>query len=103
MTVRDRVNPRRQPIEDHIAGVAGDPLGLFEGRQCVIIHDAVETLRLILQCDIVLDRTQIVADMLAAGRARAAEHPNRRSPRPRPLTDGSSFALHSALLVVRSP
>ena len=67
------VDTRRQPVKYHVAAVAGDPPRLLDRRQRVIIHDAEEALRLVLQGDVVLDRAEIVADMLATRRPRAAE------------------------------
>ena len=41
----------------------------------VQVHDAVDALVLVLQGDVVLDRAEVVAQMLPPGGPRAGEHP----------------------------
>src|SRR5574341_1134959 len=61
-----RPNACRQPIENHFCGVLLQLLGRLDRGQRVDIHDAIHAIVVILQRDIVLDRAQIVPQMLPA-------------------------------------
>ena len=67
----------RQPIEDHLADVllqALDALGSLERGQSVYVNDAVDTLILGLEADIILDSSEVVADVLSARGAGSGEN-----------------------------
>jgi len=57
-----RVEPRCQPIEHHLMDVCLQLLGDFKCGQGVDIDDAVDTLVVLLEPDIVLNSTQVIAN-----------------------------------------
>ena len=66
--------PARQPVQRHLVGVLAQVLGGFHGGQGVQIHDAVDAVVFILQRDIILDRAQVIAQVLAPGGAGAGKN-----------------------------
>ena len=70
-----RADASRQPVQRHFVGVLAQILGGLHRGQGVQIHDAVDAVVLILQRNIVLDRAQVIAQVLAPGGAGAGKYP----------------------------
>ena len=64
---------RRQEVKRHLVRVLLEVLGVLDSRQRVQIHDAVHAVVVVLQRHVVLDGTQVVAEMLAPGWTGAGE------------------------------
>ena len=59
----------------HLVGVLFQVLGILDGGQGVQVHDAIDALVIVLQGNVVLDRTQVVSQVGAPGWADAGEDP----------------------------
>ena len=68
------IEPRRQPVEYHIAGIRFEHVGILQGGQGMDIHYAVDALVVLLKFDVVLDSPQIVTDVLLACRPGTGEN-----------------------------
>ena len=69
-----RADTGSQQVDRGLTHVVPQLLGLRQRRQRVQIDDRVDALISVLQRDEVLDRAEVVADVLSAGRADAREH-----------------------------
>ncbi|EXI74058.1 MAG: hypothetical protein AW07_02196 [Candidatus Accumulibacter sp. SK-11] len=82
-----RVDASRQPVDDHVAGRADDPLRVVVlGRQRVPVGDEEEAGVVVLQPDPVLQDAVVVTEMQAASRAHSGE---------------DSFCVHVCLRLLR--
>ena len=68
--------PGGQPIQGHLIGIAGQIAGGFERGQGVQVDNAVNAVIIILQGHIILDRAQVIAQVLAPGWPRAGKNPS---------------------------
>ncbi len=62
-----RADAGRQPIQRHLIGVLHQILGAFDGGQRMDVDDAVNAIVLILQGHVILNRPQVIAQVLPAG------------------------------------
>ena len=69
-----RTDARCQPIQRHLVRVLLEVLRILDRRERVQVDDAVDTLVVVLQRHVVLDRAQIIAEMLASRRASTGEN-----------------------------
>ena len=69
-----RVNAGRHPVKHHFVNVFPDRLCVFQSGEGMNIYHAIDAVILILEGNVILHRSQIVADMLSACGARAGEN-----------------------------
>src|SRR5262245_38836941 len=69
-----RADARGQPVERHLSRVLLKILKFVQGGERMQVYNAVDTFVIILERYIILDCSQIVAQMLAAGRPRAGKN-----------------------------
>ncbi len=68
-----RVHPSRQPVQHHLGGPLAQVLGVAQRGERVPVHHAIDAFVIVLQRDIVLNRAEIVAQVLPPRRARAGK------------------------------
>src|SRR6186997_167364 len=91
-----RVDPRREQTQRHVAPAGAEELGLVRARDRVVIHDAEDRLRRVLQRHPVLDCTEVVADVQLARRLDAAED-TCHAPNVMSASDASQGIEHNAV------
>jgi hypothetical protein len=62
-----RVKPSRQPVEHHLIYIFLQATGIFQCGQSMDINDAIDAIILILKADPILQRSQVVPQVLPAG------------------------------------
>jgi hypothetical protein len=102
-----RADAGGQPVQGHLVGIFAQVVGVFNSGQRVQIHDAVDTVVLILQGDVILDRPQVIAQVLPPGGASARKNtaflgschtPSRKTLRSRRTTSpGSAWRCSRSL------
>ena len=68
-----RIQSQRQIIEGDVADVFAERLRVLDGGHGMVVGDEIEAFALILQVNVLLDGTEIIAQVQFAGWLRAAE------------------------------
>ncbi len=66
-----RADARGEEIQRHLVGILHQVLGGFYGRQGMVIHNTINAVILILECDVILDSAQVITQVLAPGGTRS--------------------------------
>jgi hypothetical protein len=81
-----RVHASGQPVKHHFIDIFPKTLRAFQSGQSVNVHNTIDAVVFVLESNVILYRTHVVANMLPAGRASAGENAFFHLPVPKSIT-----------------